>query len=64
MLEDGNIIRIETGATLQTKWPTVLANSTIGAVASGIIFSAYRNKEAPCVYGGLELSRRQNTEIY
>ena len=64
MLEDCNVFRIETGATLQIKWPTVLAKPTIKAAASGIIFSAYRNKEAPCVYGGLELSRRQNTEIY
>ena len=44
MLEDGNVIRIETGATLQIKWPTVLAKPTIKAAASGIIFSAYRNK--------------------
>lgn len=44
MLEDGNVIRIETGATLQTKWPTVLANPIIKAAANGIIFLAYRIK--------------------
>ena len=34
-------------AVLQTEWPAVLQDPGLKAATIGVIFSAYRNKEAP-----------------